>query len=147
MGRGAIGTGELIGAEIEPEADLLAIFALWSGAINTDGARFCGRGRRHCRRHCLPGVRGQGIWPSASRSVSRSPSATPVSALQPEQPSDRPPEQLANMLQPIFSKIFAKIGAKISAKIGAKVYAKAVVGFVPFLGACVGTGISLYILD
>ena len=34
MGRGAIGTGGLMGAEIEPEADLLAIFALWSGAIN-----------------------------------------------------------------------------------------------------------------
>jgi hypothetical protein len=51
------------------------------------------------------------------------------------------------MLQPIFGKVLAKIGAKISAKIGAKAYAKLVTGFVPLLGACVSTGISLYILS
>ena len=40
-------------------------------------------------------------------------------------------------------KILAKISVKISAKFGAK----ALAGFVPFLGAAVSIGISLYILD
>jgi hypothetical protein len=50
------------------------------------------------------------------------------------------------MLQPIFYKVLTKIGAKISAKIGAKAYTKVVAGFVPLLGTCVSTAISLYIL-
>ena len=144
MGRGAIGTGELMGAKIEPETDLLAIFALWSGAINTaalaaavggvvvvDGIAYPAFGAKALTLGFKIGVKvavshaGVSVWAAIG----------PVTGA------------LGNMLQPIFSKILAKIGAKISAKIGAKAYAKAVAGFVPVLGTCVSTGISLYILN
>ena len=146
MGRGAIGTGELLHAEIEPEADLLAIFALWGGAINTtalaaavgsvvivDGIAYPAFGAKALALGFKIGVKAA----TAHAGVSAAAGAAIGHATGP----------VSNMLQPIFGKVFAKIGAKISAKIGAHAYAKAVAGFVPFFGACVSTGISLYILN
>jgi hypothetical protein len=145
MGRGAIGTGELMGAKIEPDTDLLAIFSLWSGAINkavlasaiggvviVDGIAYPAFGAKALAIGFKIGIKvaasQAGISGAAGIAIGP---ATGVAS---------------HMLQPLIGKVLTKIGAKISAKIGAKAYAKVVVGFVPFLGACVSTGISLYIL-
>jgi hypothetical protein len=145
MGRGAIGIGELMDAKIEAEADLLAIFALWSGAINTaaltaavggvvvvDGVAYPAFGAKALTLGFKIGVKV--VASHAGLSAAATAALGPATG------------QVGNMLQPLFYKVLSKIGAKISAKIGAKLYAKAVAGFVPFVGTCVGTGISLYIL-
>lgn len=146
MGRGAIGTGELMGAAIEPDTDLLAIFALWSGAISktalvsaiggvviVDGVAYPAFGAKALAVGFNIGVKvaASHAGVSAAAGVAIGPAAGAAS----------------HMLQPLFGKVLAKIGAKISAKIGAKATAKLVTGFVPLLGACVSTGISLYILS
>jgi hypothetical protein len=142
MGRGAIGTGELLGAEIDAEADLLAIFALWSGAINTsavaaavggvvivEGIAYPAFGAKVLAMGFKIGVKAAashaGISVAAGATIGHAAGA------------------VSQMLQPVFGKVLAKISAKITAKFGAK----AVAGFFPFLGACVNAGISLYILN
>jgi hypothetical protein len=140
MGHGAIGTGELAGAKIEAEADLLAIFALWSGAINKSalaaaegsvvavnsvaypafGAKVLALGFHIGGKAIaanIGGVAGMAVGYGAG--------------------------QVGTILQPVFGKVLAKISAKISAKFGAK----ALFGFVPVFGAAVNVAISLYILD
>ena len=142
MGRGAIGTGELLGAGIDAEADLLAIFALWSGAINTgalaaavggvvvvEGVAYPAFGAKALAMGLKIGVKAAaghaGVNAAAGAAIGHAAGA------------------VSQMLQPIFGKVLAKISAKITAKFGAK----AVAGFFPFLGACINAGISLYILN
>lgn len=145
MGRGAVGLGELMDATIEAEADLLAIFALWSGAINTsaltaavggvvvvDGVAYPAFGAKALTLGFKIGVKA--VAGHAGVSAAATAVIGPATG------------QVGNMLQPIFYKVLTKIGAKISAKIGAKAYTKVVAGFVPLLGTCVSTAISLYIL-
>jgi hypothetical protein len=138
MGRGAIGTGELAGAEIEAEADLAAIFGLWSGAINESalvaaqgsivvvdslaypvfGAKVLAVGL-NLGAHVL----GAGVGGVAGTAIANS--------------------LPAGIVEPALAKISVKVSAKVTAKVGAK----AVAGFVPLFGAAVNIGISLYILN
>jgi hypothetical protein len=140
MASGAIGTGELMGAKIEAEDDLLAIFALWSGAINKSALAAAPGGVVIVNSVAYPtfgakvlalgfkiGVKAAAANVGGVAGLALKTSAIPV----------------GHMLQPVFVKILAKISVKISAKFGAK----ALAGFVPFLGAAVSIGISLYILD
>jgi hypothetical protein len=140
MGRGAIGTGELVGAKIDAEADLTAIFALWSGAINksavaaavggvviVDSIAYAAFGAKVLALGFKLGVKAAAADIGGVAGAAISAGAGPV----------------GSMLQPIFGHVLAKISAKISAKFGAK----ALVGFVPLFGAAVSVGISLYILD
>jgi len=140
MARGAIGTGELVGAKIEAEDDLLAIFGLWSGAINKSALAAAPGGVVIVNSIPYPafgakvlalgfkiGVKAAAANVGGVAGLAIKTSAVPAS----------------HMLQPIFAKVLAKVSAKVSAKFGAK----ALAGFVPFLGAAVSIGISLYILN
>jgi hypothetical protein len=140
MARGAIGTGELVGARIEAEDDLLAIFALWSGAISksalaaapggvviVDSIAYPAFGAKVLALGFKIGVKAAAANVGGVAGLAIKTSAVPAS----------------HMLQPIIAKILAKVSAKISAKFGTK----ALAGFVPLLGAVVSIGISLYILD
>jgi hypothetical protein len=146
MGRGAIGTGELLAGEIEAEADLLAIFALWSGAISkstlaaavggvvvVDGVVHPVFGAKVLALGFKLGVKAvaahAGMSAAAAASIGHGAGA------------------VGQMLQPIFGKVLTKISAKIAAKISAHASAKVLVGWVPLLGAAVNAGISLYILN
>jgi hypothetical protein len=145
MGRGAIGVGALLGADIDAENDLRAIFALWSGAIPKStlaaaqggavavtynggavvlnslahpayGAKVLALGFEIGTKACAYDA-GGAVGMIAGKS------AAPVS----------------HMLQPIFRKILVKMSAKVSAKL--------VAGFVPFLGAAVSLTISRHVLS
>lgn len=146
MGGGAIGTGELAGAAIEADADLPAIFALWSGAIsNTALASAAGSvviadsvacpqfGAKVLALGFKIGVKAAaahaGIGGAAGAAIGYGAGTA------------------GTMLQPAFGKVLAKISAKVTAKIGARASAKVLAGFVPLVGAGVSTAISLHILN
>jgi hypothetical protein len=145
MGRGAIGTGELMNAKIEAEADLLAIFALWSGAINKSALAAAAGGVVIVDSIAYPafGAKVLAVGFKIGVKAASNHAGTRVAA---GAAIGHAAGKASNILQPIFGKILAKIAAKISAKVAAHAYAKALVGLVPFLGACVSTGISWYIL-
>jgi hypothetical protein len=144
MGRGAIGTGALMGAEIDAETDLRVIFGLWSGAIPTRtlvtaeggavvvnynggailvtslahpayGAKVLALGFKYGTKALAADAGGVAATVIAD-------SAGPVS----------------QMLQPIFGKVLVKISPKVSAKF--------VADFVPILGAAVSVAISRHVL-
>ena len=139
MGRGAIGTGKLMGAKIEAETDLPAIFALWSGAIDKSALATAQGGVVIVDSVAYPAFGAKvlalgfkiGVKAAAANVGGVAGSAIGIGA-----------GALGHMLQPILAKIAAKVSVKISAKVGAKT----VVGFVPLLGAAASVGISLYIL-
>lgn len=140
MGRGAIGTGKLAGSRIEAEADLVAIFGLWSGAIN-ESALVAAEGTVVVVNSVAYPVFGAKVLAlgldfgahAIAASVGGVAGATMANAAFP----------LGIMIEPALTKISAKISAKVTAKVGAK----AVICFVPLFGAVVNIGISLYILD
>jgi hypothetical protein len=140
MARGAIGTGELMGAAIEAEDDLLAIFAVWSGAVSktalvaapggvviVNAVAYPSFGAKVLALGFKIGVKAAGANLGGAAGLAIKASAAPAS----------------HMLQPVLAEILTKVSAKISAKFGTK----ALVAFVPFIGAAVSVGISLYILD
>jgi hypothetical protein len=139
MGRGAIGTGELIGATIDPEADFPAILAHWSGAIDqnvlaaaaggvviVDGIAYHAFGAKVLALGFKIGVKAAAAEVGGVTGMAINASAGPVS----------------HMLQPIFGKVLGTLSAKVSALIGAKAFA----GLVPLVGAGVGVAISRHIL-
>jgi hypothetical protein len=140
MGRGAIGTGELAGAEIDAEADLVAIFGLWSGAIH-ESALVAAEGTVVVVNSVAYPVFGAKVLAlgldfgahAVAASAGGMAGATMANAAFP----------LGALIEPALTKISAKISAKVTAKVGAK----AIIGFVPIFGAAVNIGISLYILD
>jgi hypothetical protein len=146
MGRGAIGTGELMNAKIEAEADLLAIFALWSGAINKSALAAAAGGVVIVDSIAYPAFGAKVLAVGFKIGVKAATTHAGISVAA-GAAIGHAAGKASSMLQPIFGKILAKISAKIAAKIAAHAYAKAVAGLVPFLGACVSTGISLYILN
>ena len=129
-----------MGAKIDAEADLLAIFALWSGAINKSALAAAEGGVVIVNSVAYPAFGTKvlalgfkiGVKAAAANVGGVTGAAIGIGA-----------GHVGIMLQPIFGKVLAKISAKISAKIGAK----ALVGFVPLFGAAVSVGSSLYILD
>jgi hypothetical protein len=140
MACGAIGTGELAGAKIEAEEDLLAIFALWSGAINKSALAAAPGGVVIVNSIAYPAFGSKvlalgfkiGVKAAAANIGGVTGLAIKTSAI-----------PASHMLQPVIAKILGKISAKITAKFGTK----ALAGFVPLLGTAVSIGISLYILD
>ncbi len=143
MGRGAIGTGELVGAKIDAEADLTAIFALWSGAINksvlaaaaggvviVDSIAYAAFGAKVLALGFKLGVKAAAADIGGVAGAAISAGAGPV----------------GSMLQPIFGHVLGKISARSRPR-SSQIGAKALVGFVPLFGAAVSIGISLYILD
>lgn len=140
MGYGAIGTGELAGATIEPEADLLAVFGLWSGAVNKEALAAAGGSVVAANTVVYPAFGAKvltlgleiGVHAAAAE-IGGVAGATMASA----------GGLAGDWIQPALTKISAKISAKVTAKVSAK----ALAGFVPFFGAVVNTGISVYILD
>lgn len=133
---GAIGTGELAGVKTEPEADLLAIFGLWSGAIDkrvlataagayidVNIAAYSAFGAKVLALGLDVGVH------AVAASVGGPAGAVLVNG----------GGLAGGLLQPVLTKISAKVTAKVGAK--------ALAGFVPLVGAVVSVGISLYILD
>lgn len=140
MGRGAIGTGELMGATTEADADLPAIFALWSHAIDKTVPAAAVGGVAIVDSVAYPVFGAKvlalgfkiGVKVAAANVGGVAGGAAGIGG-----------SQVATMLQPIFGKILTKVSAKITAKFGAKT----LTGFVPFLGAVVSVGISLYVLD
>jgi hypothetical protein len=137
---GAIGTGELAGAKTEAKADLLAIFALWSGAIDK-GALATAAGA-----YVDVNIAAYSPFGAKVLALGLDMGVHAVAA------SVGGPAAVAmvngggvagDVLQPMLAKISAKVSAKITAKVGAK----ALAGFVPLVGAVVSVGISLYILD
>jgi len=140
MGRGAIGIGELTGAEIEAEADLLAIFALWSGAIDKSALVAAEGGVVIVNSVACPAFGAKVLalgFHIGAKAIAANVGGVAGMAI------GYSAGQIGTMLHPIFGKVLAKISAKISAKFGAKVLA----GFVPVFGAAVNVAISLYILD
>jgi hypothetical protein len=145
MGRGAIGTGALMGAEIDAEPDLMAIFGLWSGAIP--------------RRTLLTAQGGAVIVPYNGGAVvvnslahpaygakvlalafkyGTTAVATDAGGVAGQAVAHGAAGPASQMLKPIFAKVLAKVSAKVSAKF--------VAGLVPFLGAAVSVTISRHIL-
>lgn len=138
MARGAIGTGELLNAKIEPEEDLLAIFALWSGAINKAAVIGAVGGVVVINGIAYPQFGAKVLalafnlgFKSAAARAGLEGAVGAAAGI-----------ALSFVLQPVFGHVAAAISAKISSKIGAKLLA----GMVPFIGACVGIGISYYVL-
>ncbi len=72
LGRGAIGTRELMGARVEAEADLVAIFALWSRAIDESALAAAEGGVVLVSSIAYPAF-GSRSWLLASRLASRLP--------------------------------------------------------------------------
>jgi hypothetical protein len=142
MGRGAIGTGELLGAEVDAEADLLAIFALWSGAINASALAAAVGGVVIVEGIAYPAFGAKVLAMGLKVGVKAAASHADVSAAT-GAVMGHAAGTVSQMLQPVFGKVLAKISAKITAKFGAK----AVAGFLPVLGACANAGISVYILN
>ena len=142
MGRGAIGAGELMGAKIEAEDDLLAIFALWSGAIDKSTLAAATGGVVIVDSVAYPvfgaKVLGLGFKIGVKAAATHAGTGSvPGAAI------GHGTGAADNMLQ----QISAKTSAKISAKIGGRAYAKTLVDFVPCLGASVGVGVDLYTLN
>jgi hypothetical protein len=140
MGTGAIGIGELAGAKIEAEPDLMAIFGLWSGAVNEGALAAAEGGVVVANTIAYPAfgakVLALGLelgTKAVASSIGGMAGATVANASLP----------LGPMIEPTLAKVSAKVSVKVSAKVGAK----AVLGFVPVFGAAVNIGISLYILD
>jgi hypothetical protein len=139
MGYGAIGIGELAGVKTEAEADLLAIFGLWSGAID---------------KRVLAAAAGAYVDLNIA---AYSPFGAKVLALGLDMgvhavaasvggPAGVAMANGGGLAVDLLHPLLAKISAKVSAKITAKVSAKALAGFVPLVGPVVSVGISLYIL-
>lgn len=137
---GAIGTGELAGVKTETEADLLAIYGLWSGAIDkrvlataagayldVNIAAYSAFGAKVMMLGLDVGVH------AVAASVGGPAGVVMLNG----------GGLAADLLHPMLTKISAKVTAKVTAKVGAKT----LVGFVPLVGAVVSAGISLYILD
>jgi hypothetical protein len=145
MGRGAIGTGALLGAEIDAEDDLRAIFALWSGAIpkstltaaqggavivNYNGGAVIVSSLAHPAYGAKVLALGFEIGTKAAALDAGGAGGMIVG---------KGAGPLSHTLQPVFQKILVKISAKVSAKF--------VAGFVPFLGATVSLIISRHVLN
>jgi hypothetical protein len=145
MGRGAIGTGELMGAKIETEADLPAIFALWSGAINKRvlGAALGGVVIVEGVAHPMFGAKvlALGFKLGVGAAATHAGLGGAVGA-----GIGQGAGALGQMLESILGKVLTKISLKVSAKISTHASAKAVVGCAPLLGAGVSAAISVYIL-
>ena len=141
MGRGAIGTGGLMGAEIEPEADLLAIFALWSGAINEAALLAAVGGVVVVDSVVYPAFGAKALAIGLKLTAGTVIAHAGIGGVG-GMAMGKATGVVTHMLQPVFGHFLAAISAKISAKIGAKIVA----GTVPLLGAGVGAAISVYIL-
>jgi hypothetical protein len=144
MGCGAIGTGALMGAEIDAETDLLAIFGLWSGAIpkrtlataeggavvvNHSGGAIIVNSLAHPAYGAKVLALG---FNYGTKAIAADAGGVPGKVIA------NSAGPVSHMLQPIFRKVLVKISAKVSAKFAA--------GFVPFLGAAVSVAISRHAL-
>jgi hypothetical protein len=144
MGRGAIGTGALMGAEIDAEDDLRAIFGLWSGAIprrtlaaaqggavvvNYNGGAVIISSLAHPAYGAKVMALAFGIGVKAAALDAGGMAGTIAGS---------GAGLAGHVLRPIFQKVLVKISAKVSAKF--------VAGFVPFLGAAASVAISRHIL-
>jgi hypothetical protein len=144
MGRGAIGTGVLMGAGIDAEDDLRAIFALWSGAIhkrtltaaqggavvvNYNGGAVIISSLAHPAYGAKVLALGFEIGTKAAALDAGGAAGTIVG---------NGAGPVSHLLQPIFRKVLVKISAKVSAKL--------VAGIVPFLGAAASVAISRHVL-
>jgi hypothetical protein len=149
MGRGAIGTGALLGAEIDAEDDLRAVFALWSGAIpkstltaaqggavvvSYNGGALIINSLAHPAYGAKVLALGFEIGTKAAALDAGGAAGTIVG---------KGAGPLSHVLQPAFRKILVKISAKISAKVSAKLVAASV----PLLGAAVSLTISRHVLN
>jgi hypothetical protein len=144
MARGAIGTGTLMGAEIDAETDLMTIFGLWSGAIPKrtlvaaqGGAVVVsyngGAVVVNSLAHPAYGAKVLALaFKYGTKAVAGDAGGVAGMAIA------HGAGPASQMLQPIFRKILIKISAKVSAKFMA--------GLVPFLGAAVSVTISRHVL-
>lgn len=145
MGRGAVGTGALLGAEIDAEDDLRAIFALWSGAIpkstlaaaqgsavvvNYNGGAVIINSLAHPAYGAKVLALGFKIGTKAAALDAGGAAGTIAG---------KGAGLVSHALQPVFKKVLVKVSAKVSAKL--------VAGSVPFLGAAVSVAISRHILN
>ncbi len=140
MGRGAIGTGELMGAKVEAESDLPAIFAHWSGAINKNAFAAAAGGVVLVDSIPYPafGTKVLALGFKLGVKVAASEVGGPAAGTA----AGAMAGPASHLLQPILRKIMVKVSAKISAAIGAK----AMVGLAPLAGAAISVGISRHIL-
>lgn len=136
MGQGAIGTGKLAGATTEAEADLLAIFGLWSGAVSTCALAAAEGSVVVVNSVAYPAFGARVLALGLSRGARAVAADTEGVA----------GARMADAALPL-GKLVEPALAKISAKTSAKVGAKARAGFVPLFGAAVDVGISLSILN
>jgi hypothetical protein len=145
MGRGAIGTGELVGAEIDAEDDLRAIFALWSDAIPKSTLTAAQGGAVvvnynggaviiNSLAHPAYGAKVLALGLEIGTKAAALDAGGAVGTI-----AGKGAGPVSHMLRPVFQKILVKISAKVSAKF--------VAGFVPFLGAAVSLSISRHVLN
>jgi hypothetical protein len=150
MGRGAIGTGELAGATIEADADLPAIFALWSGAVSKTALASAAGGVVIVDSVAYPQFGAKVLALGFKIGVKTAAAHAGIGGIA-GAAIGYGAGTAGTMLQPAFRKLLAKISAKISAKVTAKIgapaSAKALAGLVPLVGAGVSTAISLHILN
>lgn len=140
MGYGAIGTGELAGATIEPEADLLAVLGLWSGAIDKEALVAAGSAVVAANTVAYP-VFGAKVL-ILGLDIGVHVAATGIGGV-----AGASMTSAAGLAAELFEPALTKISAKVTAKVTAKVGTKAVAGFMPFFGAVINSGISLYVLS
>lgn len=144
MARGAIGTGALMGAEIDAEPDLLTIFGLWSGAIpkrtlltaQGGAVAVSYNGQAVVLNSLAHPVYGAKVLALAFKYGTQAVATDAGGAAGAAIAHGAGP--VSQILQPLFGKVLIKISAKVSAKFLA--------GFVPFVGAAVSVTISRHIL-
>jgi len=148
MARGAIGTGALLGAAIDAETDLLAIFGLWSGAIHKNTLAAAQGGAVFVNYEGGAIITSSLAHPAYGAKVLALGLKLGVQAVSADlggvagKVAGSSAGPVSVMMQPAIRTLLAKISAKASGQIGAKVAA----GFAPVLGAAISGGISYHVL-